>query len=76
MSGIIKASSLTVAQLIVGRIVAGVGLGLITSNLALWRSKTTASNIRGTLNFLIWDRTLHIGLTMPCQSTLAVLRID
>jgi MFS family permease len=38
-----------VAQLVVGRIFAGVGLGLITSNLAVWQSEAAASNVRGTL---------------------------
>ncbi|OQD70280.1 hypothetical protein PENDEC_c025G00931 [Penicillium decumbens] len=40
IGAILQASSYSVAQLIVGRIVAGLGLGLITSNLAVWQSET------------------------------------
>jgi len=63
VGAIIQASSFTVAQLIVGRIIAGIGLGLITSNLAVWQSETAASNIRGTLvavslSFLILGQVL------------------
>ena len=46
---ILQSSSYTVAQLIVGRIVAGVGLGLISSNTAMWQSETAPARIRGTL---------------------------
>lgn len=49
IGAIIQASSYSVAQLIVGRIVAGFGLGLITSNIPVWQSETASRKIRGTL---------------------------
>ncbi|KAJ6155215.1 hypothetical protein N7470_005781, partial [Penicillium chermesinum] len=49
LGAIIQASSYSVAQLIVGRIVAGFGLGLITSNIPVWQSETATRQIRGTL---------------------------
>lgn len=54
----LQASSFEVAQLIVGRIVAGVGLGLIVSNVIVWQAEVTPSKIRGlavasALSFLI-----------------------
>lgn len=63
IGAIIQASSYTVAQLIVGRIVAGLGLGLITSNLAVWQSETAARDVRGmliaiSLSFLIVGQVL------------------
>lgn len=63
IGAIIQASSYTVAQLIVGRIVAGLGLGLITSNLTVWQSETSSREIRGTLvaislSFLILGQVL------------------
>ncbi|KAJ5630906.1 uncharacterized protein N7484_011006 [Penicillium longicatenatum] len=63
IGAIIQASSYTVPQLIVGRIVAGLGLGLITSNLAVWQSETSSREIRGTLvaislSFLILGQVL------------------
>lgn len=63
IGAIIQASSYTVAQLIVGRIVAGLGLGLITSNIAVWQSETSSREIRGTLvaislSFLILGQVL------------------
>lgn len=63
IGAIIQASSYTVAQLIVGRIIAGLGLGLITSNIAVWQSETSSKEIRGTLvaislSFLILGQVL------------------
>lgn len=49
IGAILQASSYVVAQLIVGRIVAGVGLGLIVSNVIVWQSEVSPSNIRGLL---------------------------
>ncbi|KAJ5102490.1 hypothetical protein N7532_003019 [Penicillium argentinense] len=49
IGAVLQASSYTTAQLIVGRIVAGVGLGLISSNLAVWQSELATRNTRGTL---------------------------
>lgn len=54
----IQAASFQVAQLIVGRIVAGFGLGLIVSNVIVWQTEVTPSKIRGfavasALSFLI-----------------------
>ena len=58
LGAVIQASSYSVAQLIVGRIVAGVGLGFITSNVTVWQAETAPSDARGlvvccSLSFLI-----------------------
>lgn len=45
----LQASSFGVPQLIVGRIVAGVGLGLITSNVIVWQSESAPRKVRGML---------------------------
>lgn len=63
LGAILQASSYTVAQLIVGRIVAGLGLGLITSNLPVWQSETATRDKRGmliavSLSFLILGQVL------------------
>ena len=55
---VLQSSSYVVGQLIVGRIVAGIGLGLISSNTAMWQSETAPARIRGmlvacSLSFLI-----------------------
>lgn len=60
---IVQSSSYSVSQLIDRRIVAGLGLGLITSNLAVWQSETAVRNIQGTLvsislSFLILGQVL------------------
>ncbi|KAL1963995.1 hypothetical protein VTN77DRAFT_7541 [Rasamsonia byssochlamydoides] len=47
IGAILQASSFAVAQLIVGRIVAGIGLGLITSNIIVWQSESAPRKIRG-----------------------------
>lgn len=46
---VLQSSSYNVAQLIVGRIVAGIGLGLIASNVAIWQSETAPPQARGML---------------------------
>lgn len=46
---VLQSSSYNVAQLIVGRIVAGIGLGLIASNVAIWQSETAPPRARGML---------------------------
>lgn len=63
VGALLQASSYTTAQLIVGRIVAGVGLGLISSNLGVWQSELATSEIRGmlmavSLSFLILGQVL------------------
>ncbi|KAL4953802.1 putative hexose carrier protein [Aspergillus filifer] len=63
IGAILQASSYTTAQLIVGRIVAGVGLGLISSNLAVWQSELATKETRGmlmavSLTFLILGQVL------------------
>lgn len=45
----LQASSFGVPQLIVGRIVAGIGLGLITSNVIVWQSESAPRKVRGML---------------------------
>ncbi len=45
----IQASSFSTAQLIVGRIVAGFGLGIIASNMVIWQSETSPKTYRGAL---------------------------
>ncbi|EHK20767.1 uncharacterized protein TRIVIDRAFT_49958 [Trichoderma virens Gv29-8] len=49
IGALLQASSFSVGQLMVGRIVAGIGLGLISSNIAIWQSETAPANVRGTL---------------------------
>ncbi|KAL6812861.1 general substrate transporter [Trichoderma sp. SZMC 28013] len=49
VGALLQASSFSVGQLMVGRIVAGIGLGLISSNIAIWQSETAPANVRGTL---------------------------
>ncbi|KAJ5602242.1 hypothetical protein N7510_011776 [Penicillium lagena] len=63
LGAILQASSYTIVQLIVGRIVAGLGLGLITSNLPVWQSETATRDKRGmllavSLSFLILGQVL------------------
>ncbi|KAL4960451.1 sugar transporter [Aspergillus stella-maris] len=63
IGAILQASSYTTAQLIIGRIVAGVGLGLISSNLAVWQSELATKETRGmlmavSLTFLILGQVL------------------
>lgn len=49
IGSLLQASSFSVGQLMVGRIVAGIGLGLISSNVAIWQSETAPAKVRGTL---------------------------
>ncbi|KAL7952494.1 general substrate transporter [Trichoderma compactum] len=49
VGALLQASSFSVGQLMVGRIVAGIGLGLISSNIAIWQSETAPANVCGTL---------------------------
>lgn len=49
VGGALQASSHIVAQLIVGRIVAGIGLGLITSSTSVLQSETAPRQLRGRL---------------------------
>lgn len=57
----LQASSFKVSQLIVGRVVPGVGLGLIVSNVIVWQADVTPSKIRvlavaSALSFLIFGQ--------------------
>ena len=45
----IQASSYKTAQLIVGRIVAGIGMGFITSSVPVWQAETSPAGIRGAM---------------------------
>lgn len=45
----IQTSSYSTAQLIVGRIVAGIGMGFITSSVPVWQAETSPASIRGTM---------------------------
>lgn len=45
----IQTSSYSTAQLIVGRIVAGVGMGCITSTVPIWQAETSPASIRGAM---------------------------
>ncbi|CAN6675107.1 high-affinity glucose transporter Hxt2p [Trichomonascus vanleenenianus] len=47
VGGVLQASSFGIPQLIVGRLVAGVGNGLITSTLSIWQSETCGALYRG-----------------------------
>lgn len=54
----LQAASFQVSQMIVGRIVAGIGMGFISSNVTVWQSELVPRNLRGslvctTLSFLI-----------------------
>ncbi|KAM0263171.1 hypothetical protein ACHAQJ_001326 [Trichoderma viride] len=49
IGALLQASSFSIGQLMVGRIVAGIGLGLISSNVAIWQSETAPAKVRGTL---------------------------
>jgi MFS family permease len=58
IGAVIQSASYGVAQLIVGRIIAGIGLGFITSNVTVWQSELVPGHLRGflvcsTLSFLI-----------------------
>lgn len=69
IGALLQASSFSVGQLMVGRIVAGIGLGLISSNVAIWQSETAPAKLRGTLvacslGFLIVGQLLAIRSTM------------
>lgn len=46
---ILQCSSYGLAQLLIGRIVAGYGLGLIVSNIIVWQSELSPTHIRGLL---------------------------
>lgn len=49
IGAVLQAASFSVAQMIVGRIVAGIGLGFITSNVTVWQSELVPRHLRGTL---------------------------
>jgi MFS family permease len=49
VGSVLQCSSYVLAQLLVGRIVAGVGLGLIVSNIIMWQSELSPTHIRGRL---------------------------
>ncbi|ORX33354.1 general substrate transporter [Kockovaella imperatae] len=58
LGAVIQASSTTLAQLIVGRLIGGTGLGIFTSVCPLWQAEITPANRRGrvigfSLSFLI-----------------------
>jgi MFS family permease len=45
----IQTSSYSTAQLIVGRIVAGIGMRFITSSVPVWQAETSPASIRGAM---------------------------
>lgn len=47
VGSIIQATPTKVVQLIIGRIISGAGVGLLTSTVGLWQAETTPSAIRG-----------------------------
>ncbi|KXT09519.1 hypothetical protein AC579_7192 [Pseudocercospora musae] len=49
LGAVLQSSSYSVAQLLVGRIVAGVGLGLIVSNIIMWQTELSPGHLRGLL---------------------------
>ncbi|EFQ97984.1 sugar transporter STL1 [Nannizzia gypsea CBS 118893] len=49
IGGIIQASAYGVAQMMVGRVVAGLGTGMNTSTAGVWQSETSKMNSRGKL---------------------------
>lgn len=49
VGGALQASSFTLAQMIVGRVVAGVGIGLNSATIPMWQSETSKPEHRGKL---------------------------
>ncbi|CRG87099.1 Sugar transporter STL1 [Talaromyces islandicus] len=49
IGAVLQAASYGVAQLLVGRIVAGIGLGLVVSNIIMWQTEISPSHMRGRL---------------------------
>ncbi|OAA64584.1 General substrate transporter [Niveomyces insectorum RCEF 264] len=49
IGAVLQSASYQVAQLLVGRIVAGVGLGLVVANIIMWQSELSPGRIRGLL---------------------------
>lgn len=49
VGAIIQASSFSVAQMVVGRIVAGVGTGMNTATASIWQAETSKMSSRGKL---------------------------
>ena len=47
IGAVLQASSTSIAQLLVGRIVTGVGVGLLTSTVGLWQAETAPPKSRG-----------------------------
>ncbi|WRT64586.1 uncharacterized protein IL334_001518 [Kwoniella shivajii] len=46
---ILQISSFSTAQLAVGRVIAGLGMGAITTTLPIWQNETSPAHLRGTL---------------------------
>ncbi|WVR04786.1 hypothetical protein IAU60_001798 [Kwoniella sp. DSM 27419] len=46
---VLQVSSYSTAQLAVGRVVAGLGMGAITTTLPIWQNETSPAHLRGTL---------------------------
>jgi sugar porter (SP) family MFS transporter len=44
---VVQFSSVEIVQLLVGRIVTGVGVGILTSTVGLWQAETTPAEVRG-----------------------------
>uniref|UniRef100_A0A060T9Y4 ARAD1D18634p n=1 Tax=Blastobotrys adeninivorans TaxID=409370 RepID=A0A060T9Y4_BLAAD len=49
VGGVIQAASYSAAQLIVGRLIAGIGTGFITSTVPVWQSETCGAMVRGAM---------------------------
>ncbi|MCJ1303517.1 hypothetical protein MMC08_006327 [Hypocenomyce scalaris] len=47
IGAIVQGTPTKVAQLLVGRIISGVGVGVLTSTIGLWQAETTPSKVRG-----------------------------
>ena len=47
IGAVLQASSTSIAQLLVGRIITGVGVGLLTSTVGLWQAETAPPKSRG-----------------------------
>lgn len=64
IGGIIQASAYGVPQMMVGRVVAGLGTGMNTSTAGVWQSETSKMNSRGKLVIVQMVRySTHLFLT-------------
>ena len=49
VGGLLQASSFTLAHMIVGRVISGIGIGINTTTIPMWQSETCKASLRGKL---------------------------